>query len=224
MAYMKTLIIFDLDGTLLDTSYGIFETANITMKELGYKTLNDEQLRRFVGPPLAECFDSVCKLDNHLVPKAVEIYRKHYEISGGKFKAKKYPGIKELLIHLKEEGYLLAVGTLKLESLAHEVLEHFDLDHYFDIVIGADPLGQRTKADIINVAIESLGLNDKTKVIMVGDTPHDLEGSKKANVPFVAVSWGFGDFSSYDLTKETHMVAMIDKPQELVNYIGANAN
>ena len=79
---MRSTILFDLDGTLLDTSPGIFTTANFTMRELGFKEQNSTQLRKFVGPPLAACFRVACGLEESLIPKACEVYRTEYTRSG----------------------------------------------------------------------------------------------------------------------------------------------
>jgi phosphoglycolate phosphatase len=215
----QTLLLFDLDGTLLNTSVGIFETAIYTMNALGFEELKDEDLRRFVGPPLRDCFKVAFDLDDHLVPEAVDIYRRHYDDNGGLYKAEHYEGMVELLETLKEKGYLLAVATLKAEVLAVDVLKHFKLDTYFEVIGGSDLHGSYSKADIIKTVMKKLDISSDDTVILIGDTPHDLEGSKEANVDFVAVNWGFGDFSMYNLEDEEHLIGIIDEPVQLLNYI-----
>ncbi|MFA5514510.1 MAG: HAD-IA family hydrolase [Sphaerochaetaceae bacterium] len=215
----RTLLLFDLDGTLLDTSVGIFETANYTMNSLGFYDISNEDLRRFVGPPLRECFKIAFDLDDSLIPLAVETYRRHYDENGGVYKANHYEGMVELLKTLKVKGFLLAVATLKSETLAIDLLKHFELDTYFEVIAGSDLHGSYTKADIIKTVMKKLNINSDDTVILIGDTPHDLEGSREADVDFVAVTWGFGDFSSYNLEEEDHLVAIIDKPPQLLNYL-----
>jgi phosphoglycolate phosphatase len=215
---MRSVILFDLDGTLLDTSPGIFETANHTMEQLGFHALPVAQLRKFVGPPLPACFRVACGLEERLIPSACAIYRKRYAAHGGMFKALHYPGMEELLRTLVGMGVTLGVATLKLESLAHEVLGHFGMDSYFATISGADENGTLDKAGIIEVALERLKVESKADVLMVGDTPHDLEGARKAGVGFVGVYWGFG-FNRDHRPDDPHVLGMIDAPGQLIRYL-----
>jgi phosphoglycolate phosphatase len=216
---MRSTILFDLDGTLLDTSPGIFTTANFTMRELGFKEQNSTQLRKFVGPPLAACFRVACGLEESLIPKACEVYRTEYTRSGALYHAHIYDGIPELLDTLIDRGMTLGVATLKYESLAQQILAHFDLERRFSVISGADHLGTLSKADIIVEALERLGQKDRSNVLMVGDTPHDMDGAVDAGVSFVGVDWGFG-FSRGHRVEPTPMVlGMIDEPQGLLDYL-----
>lgn len=216
---MHTTLLFDLDGTLLDTSPGIFSTANYTLRTLGLPEQSNAQLRRFVGPPLAACFRVACGLEESLIPKACDIYREEYTRAGAMFDASVYAGIAELLDALASRNITLAVATLKLESLAHNILEQFGLAHYFAVISGADLQGNLTKADIIEQALTRLNHHGRKDVLMVGDTPHDLDGALVAGVDFVGVDWGFG-FSRGHAEKSTgNVLGMIDEPAALLDYL-----
>lgn len=215
---MYSTILFDLDGTLMNTSPGIFYTANYTMGRLGLPPVPDQQLRKFVGPPLRECFEVACKLDAALIPQACEIYREEYWVKG-RFMAEVYDGMFDVLDSLKAEGRTIAVATLKFESLAEEVLEYFKLSKYFDAVVGADSDGVRTKAGIIDLALERLGQSDKSQALMIGDTPHDLIGAQTAQVDFLAVDYGFGFPRGVDLSLETRVIGVADSPSGILPLI-----
>ncbi|WP_422478902.1 HAD-IA family hydrolase [Pleomorphochaeta sp. DL1XJH-081] len=216
---MHQIILFDLDGTLLDTSPGIFSTANYTMRALGLKEQSDTQLRKFVGPPLAACFRVACGMDEQTIPKACDIYRAEYTRSGSMFNASIYDGIPELLETLQGRGYTLGVATLKLEDLAQTILAHFGLASRFSVISGADHSGSLTKADIIEHALRQLAWEDHSRVLMVGDTPHDMDGAITANVDFVGVDWGFGFSRGHNMEPEGKVLGMIDTPSALLSYL-----
>ncbi|NCB01316.1 MAG: HAD family hydrolase [Spirochaetia bacterium] len=215
---MHNTIIFDLDGTLVDTSKGIFATANYTMRELGYEELSDAQLRKFVGPPLAVCFRVACGLDEELILPACDIYRKEYA-KGNMYLGEVYPGIVDLLTTLKTRNISLGVATLKHEDVAIEILKNKGLFNYFDTIRGSSTELLLSKADIIELALEDLHIEDTSKVIMVGDTPHDLDGALSVGVDFVAVDWGFGFQKGHILEIAPRVLGTIDKEEQLLRYL-----
>ena len=217
---MYSIILFDLDGTLMNTSPGIFDTANYTMRQLGFPPVPERQLRKFVGPPLKECFKVACRLDDSLIPEACAIYRKRYD-EKGRFMAEVYDGMTGVLETLRNEGRQIAVATLKHEKLANEVLEYFKLSPYFDAIVGADLDGVRTKAGIIEMALERLGGRDKSLSLMIGDTPHDLIGAQTAGVDLLAVDYGFGFPRGVDLSSEPGVVGVADSPVAILPIIEA---
>lgn len=216
---MHSIILFDLDGTLLNTSPGIFSTANYTMRTLGFKEQSEAQLRKFVGPPLAACFRVACGLEEKIIPEACAIYRAEYTRSGAMFHASIYDGIPELLKSLHEQGFTLGVATLKFEELAKTILEHFGLSLWFTVISGADHLGSLTKADIIDSALDRLEKVDRSQVVMVGDTPHDMDGAIATNVNFVGVDWGFGFSRGHQIEANERVLGMIDEPSSLMDYL-----
>ena len=128
-------VLFDLDGTLTDSGEGIMNCARLALSHYGIEVADESSLRVFVGPPLAETFLKI-GVPAEEIDHAIEIYRSRY-IPIGKYENKPYPGIRELLEKLKAEGHRLYVATSKPETTSVDILEHFDLAKYFDIIAGA---------------------------------------------------------------------------------------
>ncbi len=211
---MIKAILFDFDGTLADSSEGIFYTATKTMEKLGYKgPWTEAQLRRFVGPPLRECFKIAFGLPDNLCDKAVEIYRPIYEETG-KNGCKLYPNMLETIRILKSLGYKICLATNKTEDIALSVLNVLKVKDIFDVVHGSDAKRSIFKKETIELVAKDLGLTT-SECLMVGDSPNDRDGAARAGASFVAVSWGFGyskddDFEGFDY---------IDRIEELPEYV-----
>lgn len=207
-------VIFDLDGTLVDTSAGIFDTARYTMRELGLNPeVPMERMRRFIGPPLEECFRTVYNLDDSLIARACPIYRKRYH-ERGQYLGAVYDGMPEVLRRLRKQGFLLGVATLKNERVARSLLVHFGLAGFFSSIHGDLEEGGRSKADVLGLVLRDFSL-PADQAVLVGDTGHDERGAEEARMPFVAVRYGFG----FDRTKTAggNVLAVIDRPEELAD-------
>ncbi len=187
-------ILFDLDGTLTDSSEGILKSCLYTFSHYGIE-LTEEDKPSLIGPPLRYSFKKFGVADSE-IENALTRYRERY-LRVGKFENKPYEKIEEMLKTLKEEGHRLFVATCKPEETSIEILEHFNLMHYFEGVCGATfDKSRDNKAAVINY------LQDKynpTNMIMVGDTVFDVEGASECGINTIGVSWGFG------------------KPEELLN-------
>lgn len=210
---MEKAILFDQDGTLLDSAPGIKRCANFTLKELGYPLIPVEDLDFFIGPPLKECF-RLCKIKEEDVEKATEVYRKEYA-SGGKYEATVYPDVASTLAELKNRGYRLYVCTSKNEFLAKDILVHFGLDSLFDGVFGATSDGAGAKKEaIIARCLKSLPL--ETDATMIGDTELDAFGAKENNILCYILSYGYGNPDKY---KNFEPKATLASFKELLNVI-----
>ncbi len=215
---MRKTIIFDMDGTLINTSSGIFATANYTMRKLGFKELPDSQLRKFVGPPLPACFRIVCGLEEDLIERACDIYREEY-LKGNMYLGEMYPGIVELLEELTSKGITLGVATLKTEDMALSILKEKGLFPYFKSIKGADASEMLSKAQIIENVLIDLKIEDYSTVLMVGDTPHDRDGAVKVGVDFVGVDWGFGYHKGHKIEPGPFILGTIDEAHQLLEYL-----
>ena len=188
---MIKAVLFDFDGTIADSSEGIFHTALYTVRKLGItKEYTEEELRRFVGPPLRRCFVEAFGLDESLLDEAVKIYRKEYNRTG-MLMMHLYPGLEKLLIELRKRGIRIGAATFKSEELARRCLGNMRIIGYFDSIRGSNPSEDLTKGDIINKAIEDLDESRDT-ILMVGDTENDRKGAADAAVQFLGVTYGFG--------------------------------
>ena len=185
-------ILFDLDGTLTESGPGIISSVRYALAKMGEPALDDEQLRRFIGPPLLDSFRDFCGFDPAEVTVAIAAYREYYA-TDGQYENSVYDGIPELLTSLREAGRTLAVATSKAEVFAASILDHFALTEYFTTVVGSELDGRRTaKADIITEALARLD-RPTTGTVMIGDRSHDVRGAVAVGVGSIGVLWGYGD-------------------------------
>ena len=210
---MKKSILFDLDGTLTDSGEGIINCAKMTLERFGLPIPSSDELRAFVGPPLGDSFMKY-GVPADRVEEAIAIFRSRY-LPIGKFENHPYPGIRELLKTLKDQGHKLYVATSKPEVTAVEVLEHFDLAHFFDRICGATFDQSRvSKSDVIAFLLEQTGTD--TDAVMVGDTAFDVAGAAAHGIPTIGVSWGYGKVSDM---KKAGVAAIADTPEMLLKLL-----
>ena len=204
-------IIFDLDGTLLDTSEGIVEGIEFSINQMGFNQLSHEDLLSFVGPPPQKTFMEKCGCDEVTAQKATDVFRKHYS-EHTILKAVPYDGILETCEQLKESGYKLAVATNKREDLAKKLLSHFGFDQYIDIIHGSDSLGKLKKSDVIIICLNEMQA-DPSETLVVGDTKGDAVGAQQTGCHFVGVTWGFG------FKFESECLCIIKSPDSLLSIL-----
>ena len=186
---MKKAILFDLDGTLTDSGEGIMNCAKLALEHYGLPIPSEAELRTFVGPPLHDSFIRF-GVPAEEADNAIKIYRSRY-IPIGKFENHPYEGIQDTLEKLKAMGHTLYVATSKPETMSVEILEHFDMAKYFDIIAGASfDRSRSSKEDVIAYLLDQCG--DYDEKIMVGDTAFDVIGAKAHGIPTVGVAWGYG--------------------------------
>lgn len=203
-------IIFDLDGTLLDTSHGIFNSVRFAESELGLEPVSDEALKGFVGPPPKEMYRKVYGLSEELATEAAKKHRE-YGKTQAIYEAEEYPNMSNTLKILKDKGFKLAVATLKSQPIAEAVLSIHKMADFFDVIIGMDAKESLTKCQTIELAIEKT--NTTGLALMVGDSEYDAIGAQQAKVDFVGASYGFGISAS-----ETRF-PLIHSPEELLTFV-----
>lgn len=185
------VVLFDLDGTLINTSEGIFNSVRHAEKMMGFTPVSDEQLNSFVGPPPVQSYMKNYGVTEEVAREATK-YHREYGAKYGIYEATVYQGIPELLENLKESGVKLGVCTLKRQDIAEKVLAHFKLLEYFDVVVGIDQQESLTKADTIDIALDAVKETNKENAALVGDSVYDAEGAEVAGIDFVGVLYGFG--------------------------------
>ena len=206
-------IFFDLDGTLTRSDPGITRSIQYALKKHDMPVPSLEELKVFVGPPLGEKFMEVFGVTKEKAAEMVISYRERYT-TVGKFECDVYDGVKECLQELKDMGKVLCVATSKPENSAVEVLEHFGLAGYFDVIGGDTPdHGRKNKTAVINYVIESMGIKDKKDVIMVGDTQYDVTGAKEIGIECIGVLYGYGEKA--DLEK-AGAYRLAERPADIV--------
>lgn len=195
---MKKAVLFDLDGTLLDTTEGVLESAVHAARILGLPELPQSTMLKFVGPPIQNSFISYYGVDSETAQQAANAFRAYYK-EKALLKASPYPGMIDLLRRLKARGVKLGVATYKREDYALTILKHFGIAAFCQSMHGADNFNKLTKADIVNLCIRELGAKLE-ETVLVGDTEHDSKGAAQAGVDFIAVTFGFGFRSAADVT------------------------
>ena len=203
------LIIFDLDGTLLDTSQGIYNSVRYAEEKMGFPKVPEFRLPEFVGPPPKFMYQKVYNVSEEIALQAAK-YHREYGREKAIYEAKTYPGIRELLETIKKRGYNLAIATLKSQSIAEHIIAIHNLSSYFDCVVGMDVNESLSKNDTIRIA---MGKTNSKHVVLVGDSIYDYEGAQEASVDFIGVLYGFG------LKSEPRVFPTIQHPKDLLEFI-----
>lgn len=191
---LKT-ILFDLDGTLVDSFPGIRESFIHTLEVMGWDIPPEERINRIPGPPMEQTLQSL-GMSPELAKEGLRIYLNRYGETGwGNSMA--FPGMRDLLVRLKDQGFRLCTATSKGEYFAEKVLRSYDMFDLFQFMGAAEENGpRRDKASVIRHVIDSVNLTDKDpelkNVLMIGDRSHDIEGSAHFGIDCVAVTWGYG--------------------------------
>lgn len=210
---MKRTILFDLDGTLTDSGEGIINCAQMTLERYGLPVPSREEMRVFVGPPLGESFLKY-GIPADQIEEAIRIFRSRY-LPIGKFENYPYPGIRELLEALSAHGHTLYVATSKPEETAKEVLEHFDLAKYFDMICGATFDQSRvSKSDVIAFLLIQSG--EASNPVMIGDTAFDVVGASAHHIPTIGVAWGYGEVKDM---LDAGAAAIAETPEQLLTLL-----
>ena len=208
-------IFFDLDGTLTDAGEGIMNCAELALRHFGLPVPPRDEMRVFVGPPLHDTFMRF-GVPADKADEAVAVYRSRY-VPIGKFENYPYPGIREMLETLRSHGHRLFVATSKPEGVSIEILKHFGLADYFEIICGASLDTNRIhKADVIAYLLQRIGGGENA--IMVGDTAFDILGAAAHSIPAIGVAWGYGKIQDM---REAGAVAIAETVPELLNLLEA---
>ncbi len=185
---MKT-VIFDLDGTLSDSSEGIFRSLNYALGKMNAPGIERSAVGRYIGPPLSASFSELLQTrERAVLDQAVEHFRDDYAVEGYKINAL-YDGIAEVIARLASEGYRLFIATTKKEDIACDVLRHFGLEGYFQGIYGGG--SEIPKPELLRQLFTEHGVSPKQSV-MVGDTHYDIAAARENQTFAIGVAWGFG--------------------------------
>lgn len=187
---MYSCVLFDLDGTLVDSYSGIYRAYRYAFEKMGLPFGGEAFVGRAIGAPLPYAFTRLCGLSPEKAAQAMGHYRQYYA-KWGKHQAAVYPGVEQMLRRLRSAGGYLATATLKKEEFAREMLGELGLLPYVHAVFGADEHGRKGKADLIRLGCAAAGASP-AETVLVGDSPFDAEGARAAGVACLAVTYGFG--------------------------------
>ncbi len=187
-------ILFDLDGTIINSEEGITKCVQYALKAYGVEEPDLKKLLCFIGPPLEPVFQERYGMTEEEAWNAVLKYRERFD-EKGIFECCLYDGVAAVIRSLKQKGYVLALASSKPETACRRILEHFELLPYFDEVVGSTLDGSiSTKEEVL----EELGRRmehmqiTKEQMCLIGDTKYDAAGAKAFGIRCIGVSYGFG--------------------------------
>lgn len=209
------VILFDLDGTLTDSSPGIMNSIVYALKKCNISVENTDDLRKFLGPPLHESFRDFYGFDDEKSMEAVGFYREYFSTKG-LLENEVYSGIREMLEDLKDNGKRLILATSKPQPFTDRIMAHFDLAKYFEFIAGSNMDGTRSKkAEVIAYALENCGIMGKSNVVMVGDREHDIIGAKTVGIDSIGVEYGYGDYDELSDAGATYIVKTVEELKDI---------
>jgi phosphoglycolate phosphatase len=193
----RPIIVFDLDGTLVDTAPDLLDSLNHCIEAAGLKTVEPQQLRSYVGMGgkvmIERAFAAQQRpLDEKHLQELLELFLRHYTANMPGH-SRPFPGAVEAVERFKAAGYLVAICTNKYEALSHTILEGLGLTSHFAAICGQDTFAFR-KPDPrhLTATIEKAGGNP-ARSVMIGDSRTDIDTAKAAGIPVVAVDFGYTD-------------------------------
>jgi phosphoglycolate phosphatase len=215
---MNTYIFFDLDGTIIQSEFGIIEAAEYALGKMGIEVKDKASMKRMIGPPLYVSFRDLWGMDDEKAQEAVRLYREYYG-SIGMYKSPMYKGVEQVLKELRDKGAVLAVVTGKPTDLSESILEHLHIRDMFEAVVGPSRSSKDPrKADLIRQAIDILGItkDEYRNTIMVGDRCFDIEGAKEVGIASVGVTFGYG---SREELENAGADLIISEAEELIGVV-----
>jgi phosphoglycolate phosphatase len=209
-------LIFDLDGTLIDSLEDLADSTNYALSEYGWPNHSIEDVRFFVGNGVRKLIERAVPADisTSEFEECFSCFKKHYALHCLD-KTHPYPGIVDMLSSLKYNGYRLGIVSNKFDSAVKDLNQHF-FSKYIHVAIGEKQNIRRKPApDTVLAAMHEL-YSDPGRTIYVGDSDVDIETAKNANLSCVSVNWGFRSTSFLEKNGAT---CIVSEPMELVELV-----
>lgn len=210
------VVLFDLDGTISDPKIGITKSVQYALQKAGVMVNDLDELEPFIGPPLQVSFQEIYGFNDTQITQAIRDYRERFT-ERGMFENKLYEDIPALLAQLKQQGYILTIATSKPTVFAEQIIKYFQLESYFDLVVGSHLDGSRSaKGEIIAEVLQQLDSYPKDQFIMIGDRKYDLIGARENQIDAIGVTYGFGSLEELKNEEPTYIV---DHVNDLLKYL-----
>ena len=209
-------VIFDLDGTLLNTLEDLTDSVNYSLKLNGFPERTLNEVRSFIGNSDTRLMELAIPggLGNSSFEKCLTDYRSHYA-TNLQNKTKPYENVETLLINLKENGFRLAIVSNKRDPSVKELNSRW-FKPYIPVALGvSDEIPKKPDPTLLNNALNELQ-SKQEKTIFVGDSEVDVRTAANAGIQFIGVTWGFRDT---EILKQAGADILINKPEELTNYL-----
>lgn len=213
---MKKLVVFDLDGTLLNTIADLGNACNYALKEMGYSPHPLTAYNYMVGNGVRRLME---RAEPDATPDTIDMllgkFREYYDEHCTDL-TRPYPGIPELLAELQDKGVAVAVTSNKYQFAVNRIISHYFGDITFAAILGEVP--DRPKKPDPSIVFEALNIHPtpKREVLYVGDSAVDIETARRACVESVGVTWGFRPVSELRSAYADHIVS---DPSEILKYV-----
>lgn len=213
---MINTIIFDLDGTLLDTLTDLMDSVNFALKKFDYPERSYDEIRRFVGNGVRVLMKKSVpdNVDGDEFEQAFGVFREHY-LKNMRNKTDAYDGVRDVLRSLKDKNFKIGVVSNKLDSAVKELCHDY-FGELVDFAKGADGEDDR-KPNPQNTwkCIEAVGAK-KEDCIYIGDSEVDIKTAENAGLPCISVSWGF---RTREELEQNNAKIIVDKPSEIMKFL-----
>lgn len=211
----KRAVLFDLDGTVINSKEGIFNSLRYTFSRIGIGEQDEAVMQKFIGPSIGGMMMELYGLSLSEAEEAVKIYRQYYA-EKGIYECTPYENIGELFRELQKNDILVAIATKKPEMFTLRIMDWLGFSANTNCICGAskDDHGN-SKASIIERAVSELGV-EKVDAVMVGDTLYDTVGAREAGVDFIGVLYGFGDKKSMEKEGGQKFAATVAELKEML--------
>ncbi|MBO4983516.1 MAG: HAD hydrolase-like protein [Clostridia bacterium] len=212
-----TTVLFDLDGTLIDSGIGVTNSVAYALDKMGITPPPRNELFKFIGPPLVQSFKEFCGFDGEQIDIAIKYYREYYR-DKGILECTMYQGVIELLKSLKSKGYEIALATSKPEHFSKIVVENKGILPYLDY-LGAASMDEKTRATkeaVVEYTLELCREKDRSKIVMIGDRHFDINGAKSFSLDSIGVTYGYGSYEELKKAGATYIVNTTKEIDELL--------
>lgn len=211
-------VLFDLDGTIVDSSPGIINSIKYALAEMEREIPDEKTLRKFLGPPLEYSFTQFCGFSDADAKTAAELYRSRYK-DFCVIESTLFPGVTEMLDALKDSDMTIALATTKPERFANQILSGLGIERFFTTVCGGELSITGGKSDIITAALKICGNTNLSAAVMVGDRLYDIDGAKSVGIDSIGALYGYGSREELETAGATYLAS---SAEEIVNIINAN--
>ncbi|MFJ3387412.1 HAD family hydrolase [Lysinibacillus sp. NPDC086135] len=212
-----SVVLFDLDGTISDPKIGITKSVQYALGKMGIVEEDLDQLETFIGPPLQVSFREIYGMDDVQIERAIAYYRERF-IKTGMYENKLYQNISSLLEYLQKDGYQLAIATSKPTVFAEQIIQYFNLEHFFDLVAGSNLDSTRSaKGEVIAYVREHFNEVNINQLIMIGDRKYDIVGALENQIDSIGVTYGYGSLEELTEAQATYIVNSVNELQKFFN-------
>lgn len=201
-------VLFDVDGTLLDTREGIVSAIVYTMKKFSRAIPDHPTLNSLIGPPMQHSLKKLYNLSDAASMEMANAFRDIYKTDDFLFNAIPYEGVYTLLKNLAENKIKIGIATYKRHDYAKRLLYKKNFGQYTDFIYGSDFEGILSKSDIIRKCLINIGCADLNKAVYIGDGDSDGKSSNEVGMNFIAVTYGYGFKAAGDAEKY-HPIAVV---------------